>query len=55
MRTTIVFLSALATSVMGANSTTYSLPAGFNVGLVDPSERSMYLPKQFPIDSALMI
>ncbi|KAJ5120585.1 uncharacterized protein N7515_009973 [Penicillium bovifimosum] len=46
MRTSIVFLSALATSVMGANSTTYTLPAGFNVGLVDSSERSAWCSAQ---------
>lgn len=41
MRSSIVLLSALATAVMGANSTEYTLPEGFNLGLVDSSERSM--------------
>ncbi|KAJ5200219.1 hypothetical protein N7491_008981 [Penicillium cf. griseofulvum] len=38
----VIILSALATAVMGANSTdsTYTLPAGFNIGLVESSERS---------------
>ncbi|KAJ5558476.1 hypothetical protein N7535_008689 [Penicillium sp. DV-2018c] len=47
MRTSIIFLSALATSVLGANSTSpYTLPAGFNVGLVDSSERSAWCSAQ---------
>lgn len=43
MRSSLIFLSALATSVMGANNTgPYTLPTDFNIGLVDSSELSMY-------------
>jgi hypothetical protein len=43
MRSSIIFLSALATSVMGANNTgPYTLPTDFNIGLVESSELSMY-------------
>ncbi|CAI7594086.1 unnamed protein product [Penicillium glandicola] len=36
MRSSIIFLSALASSVMAANSTdTYTLPTDFNIGLVE--------------------
>ena len=39
----VVVLSALAASALGANSTTTpGLPAGFNIGLVKPDERSMF-------------
>ncbi|KXG47607.1 uncharacterized protein PGRI_014770 [Penicillium griseofulvum] len=40
----VIILSALATAVMGANSTdsAYTLPAGFNPGLVESSERSTW-------------
>ncbi|KAJ5458239.1 hypothetical protein N7475_009627 [Penicillium sp. IBT 31633x] len=47
MRTSIVFLSALATAVMGANSTEpYTFPEGFNIGLVDSAERSSWCSAQ---------
>ena len=47
MRSSIIFLSALATAVMTDNSTdTYTFPAGFNIGLVDSGTLSMY-PDQF--------
>jgi hypothetical protein len=43
MRSSIILLSALATSVMGANNTgPYTLPTDFNIGLVESSELSMY-------------
>ncbi|KAJ5082072.1 hypothetical protein N7532_011115 [Penicillium argentinense] len=38
MRASVVYLSTLATAVLGSNSTTYTLPAGFNIGLVKPDE-----------------
>jgi hypothetical protein len=44
MRYSVVALSALATAAMGQNSTSpYTFPAGFNIGLVDSSDRSEYL------------
>ncbi|KAJ5782793.1 hypothetical protein N7457_004567 [Penicillium paradoxum] len=46
MRSSIVFLSALATSVMGANSTAYTLPADFNLALVEAGERSAWCSAQ---------
>ncbi|CAG8903988.1 unnamed protein product [Penicillium egyptiacum] len=48
MRSSIIFLSALATSVMGANNTTgtYTLPADFNIGLVESSELSVWCSAQ---------
>lgn len=44
MRSSIIFLSALATSVMAGNATdTYTFPAGFDIGLVKPGDLCMYL------------
>jgi hypothetical protein len=40
MRSSIAFLSALATSVLAANSTEYTFPEGWNIGLVDADTRS---------------
>ncbi|KAJ5747235.1 uncharacterized protein N7511_008931 [Penicillium nucicola] len=40
MRYSIAFLSALATSVLAANSTEYTFPEGWNIGLVDADTRS---------------
>lgn len=35
----IVLMSALAATAMGANTNyTYTFPAGFNIGLVDPGD-----------------
>ena len=45
MRSSIVFLTALATAAMGDNSTStysYTFPAGWNLGLVESGERSKY-------------
>lgn len=41
MLSSIVILSTLALSALGDNSTSYQLPAGFNIGLVKPDELSM--------------
>ncbi|KAJ5498791.1 hypothetical protein N7453_007842 [Penicillium expansum] len=47
MRSSIIFLSALATAVMADNSTdTYTFPAGFNIGLVSSSQLSDYCSAQ---------
>ncbi|KAJ5817959.1 hypothetical protein N7447_007967 [Penicillium robsamsonii] len=48
MRSSIIFISALATAVMGANSTdsAYTLPAGFNIGLVKPGEPNSWCSAQ---------
>ncbi|KUM61073.1 hypothetical protein ACN42_g6053 [Penicillium freii] len=47
MRSSIIFLSALATSVMAGNATdTYVFPAGFNIGLVKPGDLSSYCSAQ---------
>ncbi|KAJ5617127.1 hypothetical protein N7537_002241 [Penicillium hordei] len=47
MRSSIIFLSALATSVMADNSTdTYTFPAGFNIGLVDSANLNSYCSAQ---------
>ncbi|KAJ5250348.1 hypothetical protein N7489_000758 [Penicillium chrysogenum] len=47
MRSSIIFLSALATSVMGANNTgPYTLPTDFNIGLVESSELSVWCSAQ---------
>ncbi|KGO77520.1 hypothetical protein PITC_037640 [Penicillium italicum] len=47
MRSSIIFLSALATSVMAGNGTdTYTFPAGFNIGLVSSSQLSDYCSAQ---------
>ncbi|CAG7946895.1 unnamed protein product [Penicillium nalgiovense] len=47
MRSSLIFLSALATSVMGANNTgPYTLPTDFNIGLVDSSELSVWCSAQ---------
>ncbi|KAJ5178081.1 uncharacterized protein N7500_000780 [Penicillium coprophilum] len=48
MRSSLIFISALATAVMGQNSTEsdYTLPAGFNIGLVESGERSSWCSAQ---------
>ncbi|KAJ5356468.1 hypothetical protein N7517_011077 [Penicillium concentricum] len=48
MRSSIILISTLATAVMGANSTdsAYTLPAGFNIGLVKPGEPSTWCSAQ---------
>ncbi|CDM30912.1 hypothetical protein DTO013E5_440 [Penicillium roqueforti] len=47
MRSSIIFLSALATAVMADNSTdTYTFPAGFNIGLVDSGTLSSWCSAQ---------
>lgn len=42
MLSSIVILSTLAASALGSNSTSYSLPASFNIGLVKPDELSAW-------------
>ncbi|KAJ5997705.1 hypothetical protein N7499_005898 [Penicillium canescens] len=47
MRSSVAFLSALATSVLAANSTdSYTFPEGWNIGLVDSSTRSAWCTGQ---------
>ncbi|KAJ5497000.1 hypothetical protein N7463_008987 [Penicillium fimorum] len=48
MRSSIIFISALATAVMGANSTdsVYTLPAGFNIALAKPGEPATWCAAQ---------
>ncbi|KAJ5952422.1 uncharacterized protein N7479_010835 [Penicillium vulpinum] len=47
MRSSIILVSALATAVMGANSTVpYTLPAGFNIGLVKSTDLSAWCGAQ---------
>lgn len=46
MYSSIVLLSTLAASVLGANSTTYTLPQGFNIGLVKPDELNSWCQGQ---------
>ncbi|KAJ5312291.1 hypothetical protein PENANT_c011G00427 [Penicillium antarcticum] len=47
MRYSIAFLSALATSVLAANSTdSYTFPEGWNIGLVDADTRSSWCTGQ---------
>lgn len=45
MLSSIVILSTLAASALGSSNSTYSyqLPAGFNIGLVQPDELSMLI------------
>lgn len=38
-----MILSTLAASALGSNSSSYQLPAGFNIGLVKPDELSMFM------------
>lgn len=40
MRSSIVLVSAFAAAALGQNSTSYTFPAGFNIGLVKPDELS---------------
>jgi hypothetical protein len=47
MRSSIVLVSAFAAAALGSNSTSYTFPAGFNIGLVKPDELSESIA--FPI------
>ncbi|CAI7573169.1 hypothetical protein N7533_008881 [Penicillium manginii] len=46
MRSSIVLVSAFAAAALGSNSTSYTFPAGFNIGLVKPDELSSWCTGQ---------
>ncbi|KAJ5392226.1 hypothetical protein N7509_007716 [Penicillium cosmopolitanum] len=46
MRSSIVLVSAFAAAALGQNSTSYTFPAGFNIGLVKPDELNSWCTGQ---------
>ncbi|KAJ5677355.1 uncharacterized protein N7477_002988 [Penicillium maclennaniae] len=46
MYSSIVLLSVLAASAVAQNSTTYTFPQGFNIGLVEPNELASWCQGQ---------